>query len=53
MANGLGGLASGLLAGARLGLDIREQQARRGREEEESLCVVVKWIFKKLKKVVR
>lgn len=37
MANGLGGLASGLLAGARLGLDIREQQARRGREEEESL----------------
>lgn len=37
MANGLGGLASGLIAGARLGLDIREQQARRGREEEESL----------------
>lgn len=37
MANGLGGLASGLLAGARLGMDIREQEARRGREAEESL----------------
>lgn len=37
MSNGLGGLASGLMAGARLGMDIREQQARRTREEEESL----------------
>lgn len=37
MADGLGGLTRGLLAGADLGMRIREQEARRSREAEDSL----------------
>lgn len=37
MANGLTGLAAGFAQGARLGMDIREQEARRAREKEDTL----------------